>query len=82
MSPLQQCRGAKGLELTDVRRITKISVMRLEQIEEERGRPTTRAEARLLGDLFGIPSHNFLPMSFAGCSDLDVNENEIVARED
>lgn len=80
--PLLTCRKAQGLELADLRRLTKISFARLEQIEAGRGKPITRPEAKLLGGALGIASENLLPMGFSGCSDLDVDEDEILARDE
>lgn len=80
--PLKACREARRLEITDLRRSTKISVGRLEQIEAGRGRPVTSDEAKLLGRALNMPAANFLPMSFASCSELDLDEDEILSRDE
>jgi transcriptional regulator with XRE-family HTH domain len=79
--PLKVWREHRGLEVTDLRRATRISVGRLEQLETGKGKNRDEEEERLLARALDLPRACLRPMSFAGCSDLDVDEDEILARD-
>lgn len=78
--PLKVWREHLGLEQTDLRRVTKISVDRIAKIESGRGRPITREEAKLLGRALDVAANNLMPHAkhYSGCSVLDVDEEAIL----
>ncbi len=79
--PVKVWREFRGMEQTDLRREAKIGVPRIEQIEQGKGRPIHREEAKILGRVLGVTSHNLMPHheSYRGCSSLDVDEDAIIA---
>jgi transcriptional regulator with XRE-family HTH domain len=79
--PLRVWREHRGLEATDLRRATKISVGRLEQLEAGKGKKMDPAEERLLARALEVDRACLRPMSFAGCSALDVDEDKILASD-
>ncbi len=80
--PLKVWREHRGLEVTDLRRSTRISVGRLEQLETGKGKKMDQEEERLLARVLEIDRACLRPMNFAGCSALDVDEDEILARNE
>ncbi len=79
---LKVWREHRGLEVTDLRRATRISVGRLEQLETGKGKKMDEEEERLLARVLEIDRACLRPMSFAGCSALNVDEDEILARDE
>ncbi len=77
--PLKVWREHRGLEVTDLRRATHISVGRLEQLEAGKGKKMDEEEERLLARALDIDRACLRPMSLAGCSALDVDEDAILA---
>jgi DNA-binding Xre family transcriptional regulator len=75
-------REHRGREVTDLRRATRISVGRLEQLETGKGKKMDEEEERLLARVLEIDRACLRPMSLAGCSALDVDEDEILARDE
>ncbi len=73
--PLKVWREHRGLEVTDLRRTTKISVGRLEQLEAGKGKKMDPAEERLLARALEIDRACLRPMNFASCSALDGDED-------
>ena len=81
--PLKVWREHLGLDVTDLRRETKIPFSRLNQIERCAGKSIYREEAKLLGRVMDIPADELMQREHpcGGCYDLDVDEDEILARE-
>jgi transcriptional regulator with XRE-family HTH domain len=81
-APLKVWREFRGQAVTDVRRDTKISVARLEQLERGIVQPT-HAEALKLARVLDVHAHNLLRHhdQFRGCEVLDLDEEEILSRE-
>lgn len=81
--PVKVWREFRELEVTDLRRDSKISVERISQIESGKGRRITGEEARKLARALDVALHALTPHheAFRGCSALDVDEEEILARE-
>ena len=82
-APLKVWREFKGLEQTDLRRATAIRVDAINMIERGLRKPT-RAEAVKLARAMDIPAHNLEPhtAAYRGCSSRDLDEEEILSRED
>jgi transcriptional regulator with XRE-family HTH domain len=82
-APLKVWREFRGLAVTDVRRGTGIRVDRLEKLERGLVKPTS-AEKRTLARVLDIAAHNLEPhrSHYGGCSAIDVDEDEILAREE
>jgi transcriptional regulator with XRE-family HTH domain len=81
-APLKVWREFRGLAVTDVRKDTKISVARLEQLE--RGIvQATRAEALKLARVLDIHAHNLQRHrdQFRGCDLDELDEDEILSRD-
>lgn len=77
-SPLKVWREHLGLDQTDLRRDTGISVDIIAKIEAGK-KPITREQAKRLARAMDIHAQNLLPHSVAGCADLDVDEDAILA---
>jgi transcriptional regulator with XRE-family HTH domain len=82
-APLKVWREFKGMEQTDLRRATAIRVEAIDRIERGLRKPT-RAEAVKLARAMDIAAHNLEPhpQAYQGCSSLDLDEEEILSRED
>lgn len=67
------------MDISQLRTASKVSIERLEQLLAGKGRRMSEAEERTLARVLNVPRANLRPMSFAGCSGLNLDEDAILA---
>ena len=67
-TPLAVWADYRGMDISQLRTASKVSVERLEQLLSGKGRRMSEAEERALARVLDVPRVELRPMSFAGCS--------------